>query len=132
MVASKNAGTAWILLVEPSATLRRALQRALATGPYRVVATTSYEAGLHQLKGSGASPPAAVLIGHPAHPTSASNELFAALYQPEYLAVAVMVFAPAASADAFDWVARRTRAALLLWEEYADCLDCIKRLTVSA
>jgi diguanylate cyclase (GGDEF)-like protein/PAS domain S-box-containing protein len=129
-VASENAGTEWILLVEPSATLRRALQRALATGPYRVVAATSYEAGLHQLTGPGAaSPPVAVLIGFPAHPTGASNELFAALYQPDYLAVAVMVFAHAASADVFDWVARRTRAALLLWEEYADCLDGIKRLT---
>lgn len=131
-MAQESSGSGWALVVESSATLRRALQRALAAGPYRVVSTASYEEGLQRLRESVASPPVAVLVGFPVESTNASDAFLAELHMPERLGVAAVVLTHAATAAAFDWVARRTRAALLLWEEYAGCLESIKRLTAPA
>jgi len=131
-LAQDGNGSGWTLVVESSATLRRALQRALAAGPYRVVATASYEEGLQRLRESAATPPVAVLVGFPVESTHAADALLAELHMPERLGVAAVVFTHAATAAAFDWVARRARAALLLWEEYTGCLESIRRLTAPA
>ncbi len=128
-LAADNGGSEWALVVESSATLRHALQRALSIGPYRVVAAATYEEGLRQLSAATASPPAAVFVGFPLESSRASDELFAELHLPERLGVATVVLTHAATADAFQWVARRARSALLLWDEYRGCLDSLRRLT---
>lgn len=128
-MTKETVGSGWLLVVEPSATLRRALERTLADGPYTLVIVASYEAGLKELKEpQSGSPPLAALVGYPAHPATSSDHLLAALRQAAHLSTAVILFAHAATTEAFDWVARRPSAALLLWEDYADCLDSLKRL----
>ena len=129
-MAQESSGYEWALVVEPSATLRRALQRSLAAGPYRIVATASYEDGLRELNESaGTRAPAAVLLGFPLQTTQASEALLADLHLPKCRGVAVIVLAHAAIAAALDLVARRPRAALLLWEDCAGSLHSLKRLT---
>lgn len=120
-------------MVEPSATLRRAVARLLASDPWRLSITGEFDAGLAELKEPGDGvPPAAVLLGVPAHPTIHSDELLAALRQPEHLRTAVVLFAHAATPEVFDWVARRPRAALLLWDDYTEGLEAVRRLLVPA
>lgn len=123
----------WALVVEPSATLRHALERVLQEGGYPVTAVATYEAGLKELKEPQAgSAPVAVLLGYPVSATTASDELLAALRQPEHLSTVVLLFADPSSTEAFDWVARRPRAAFLLWDNYADSLFRLMQLRDSA
>jgi len=118
-----------VLVVEPSATLRRALARLLAAGGLRLSVTETFDAGLAELKEpAGGAAPEAVLLGVPAHSTVHSEELLSALRQPEHLGTAVVLLAAAATPDVFDWVARRPRAALLLWDDYAEALPTLRRL----
>ncbi|MBI3900478.1 MAG: EAL domain-containing protein [Gammaproteobacteria bacterium] len=125
---STNA-TGWVLVVEPSATLRHALQRLGNEAKYPFFVVTSYEAGLAELKEpkSGA-PPIAALIGYPSQLTTASDELLAALRQPQHLATAVILLTHAATTETFDWVARRPGSAMLLWDDYSGCLTTLERL----
>jgi diguanylate cyclase (GGDEF)-like protein/PAS domain S-box-containing protein len=133
VVARKSSEAEWALVVEPSATLRHALLRALAAGPYRVVAAASHEDGVYGLRRSRAKrPPTAVLIGYPVHPSGAADELLAVLQQPEHLGVAAILLTHGPTSSALDWVTRRGRAALLLWDECAGCLDSIQRLLTAA
>src|SRR5581483_8914277 len=54
------------------------------------------------------------------------------LREPRFQPAAVLLLAPAADADALDWIARRERAALLLWEDHADCAARIAELIADA
>ncbi len=127
------AESGWVLVVEPSATLRRALERALKHGPHRVTAVPSYEAGLKELKEpSGGTAPLAVFAGYPIHPATGSDHLLAALRQAEHLSIAVVLLAHAATPEGFDWVARRPCSALLLWEDHADCLENLTQLRAAS
>ena len=121
----------WVLVVESSATLRHALQRALADADYALCVVGSYDAALKELKEPQRGvEPLAVVVGCPAHPTTASDELFAALRQPEHLSIAVVLLTHTATSDAFDWLARRPQAELLLWDDYVDCPAALARLFV--
>jgi len=122
---SVNAGE--VLVVEPSATLRHALRRQLVRRGFVVHTATSYRTGLEHQRRGGAT---AVIIGLPAQSCPASEALLQAMTdrsdQP------LVLLAPAPRPEVFAWVARRPRTALLLWDDYTDCGECLARLLTPA
>jgi diguanylate cyclase (GGDEF)-like protein/PAS domain S-box-containing protein len=128
-VSENNNESRGVLVVEQSATLRHAMQRLLSEAGYRLCVVGSYEAALKELKEPHLGGELrAVVAGFPAHPSTASDELFAALRQPQHLPTAVVLLAHAATIETFDWVARRPGAALLLWDDYVNCAETLTRL----
>ena len=123
-----------VLIIEMSATLQHAVRRLLKASGHTVTTARTYEEGLERLKDRNAVRQyAAVIFGHPAEPSRHANELLTRLNLPDYRDLPVLVLAHATDTSLLDWTARRARTALLLWDDHADCVDCLsKLLTASA
>lgn len=122
-----------VLIIEMSATRQHAVRRLLKARGYTVSVAKTYQDGLQRLRDrGGANHYAAVILGCPPHPYPQADEVMSLLCRSDYRDLAVLVLAHATDAVMFDWVARRARTALLLWDDYADCVGCLaKLLTVS-
>ncbi len=122
-----------IAVVEPSATLRHAVQRLLDARGYEAIAMPDYQSAARAL---GAARDelrfSAVVVGIPLHPLEPARALLALLESPRLRGIATLILAHKAEPDIFDWVARRDRSALLLWDDYGDCIDCLSRLLAPA
>jgi len=117
-----------ILIIERSATLRHAVQLTLqARGGYNAETATNLIDGFVELT-SAPEHYSAVVIGIPAHDQDQCTNLLKLLKTPAYRRPAVVILAHSAEPYLFDWVARRPRSALLLWDDYADCPGCLKKL----
>ena len=114
-----------VLVVEPSATLRHALRRQLVRRDFVVHTATSYRTGLEHLQRANAT---AIIVGLPTQPTDASDALLNALIHTDHAERPLVLLAHAPRAEIFAWVARRPRTALLLWDDYSDCSDCLARM----
>jgi diguanylate cyclase (GGDEF)-like protein/PAS domain S-box-containing protein len=117
------------LLIEPSATLRHLLRRSLAArADFQLVEATTFDAGLLQL--TRATPPdfSAVILGSPPDEHPPAQAVLAELKRGKARAVAMLILVHAADAAAFDWTARRSRTALLLWDDHMECAACLDRL----
>lgn len=123
-----------VLIIEMSATLQYAVRRLLRASGHTVTTARTYEEGLERLKDRNAVRQyAAVIFGHPAEPNRHANELLTRLRLPDCRDLPVLVLAHATDTSMLDWTARRARTALLLWDDHADCVDCLsKLLTASA
>ena len=123
-----------VLIIEMSATLQHAVHRLLKASGYTVTSATTYEEALEHLKDRNPVRQfAAVIFGHPAEPDRHANELLMRLRLPDCRDLPVLVLAHATDTSLLDWTTRRARTALLLWEDHADCIDCLSKLmTVSA
>lgn len=121
--STQNAGE--VLVVEPSATLRHALRRQLVRRGFVAHTTTSYRTGLEHLRRSGT---AAVVVGLPTQTCDASDALLQALTDSARADQPLVLLAPVPRSEIFAWVARRPRTALLLWDDYTECGDCLARL----
>ena len=123
-----------VLIIEMSATLQHAVRRLLKASGHTVTTARTYEEGLERLKDRNAVRQyAAVIFGHPAEPSRHANELLTRLNLPDYRDLPVLVLAHATDSSILDWTTRRARTALLLWDDHADCVDCLsKLLTASA
>ena len=118
-----------ILVIEPSATLRHAVRKLLAPRGHEIVLSSTYTSGLQQLRESSEHYSfAAVILGFPLDAHAQTDELLSALKSPDYADTGVLILAHNADPMTFHWVARRERAALLLWDDYTDCVDCLHKL----
>jgi diguanylate cyclase (GGDEF)-like protein/PAS domain S-box-containing protein len=118
-----------VLIIELSATLQHAVSRLLKAHGYAVAVVRTYEDGLQRLRDTNAvCQYAAVIFGHPLHPHRHANEIQLLLRGPDYYKLPVLVLAHDTDADMLDWIARRSRTALLLWDDYADIAGCLSKL----
>ncbi len=118
-----------LLIIEASATLRHALQKMLRQRGYPVTSVASYEAGLQLMRHPALLHDyAAVIVGFPLHAPALADELLGLLRGEAHKQLPVLILAHSAEAHTFDWVARRARSALLLWDDYTDCVDCLRKL----
>jgi len=117
-----------ILLIEPSATLRHALQRVLERRGFAVVPIKSYDVAAERLRGPVAPVYRAILFGYPVHPTEQTESLLEAMRGARLRESAVLILAHHAEPAIFDWVARRAHSAMLLWDDYTECGDCLSKL----
>ncbi len=118
-----------VLIIEMSATLQHAVRRLLKARGYHVTAVRTYEDGLQRLQDNKtAHQYAAIIFGHPLHFHPHADRLQSLLQQPDYRNLAVLVLAHATDAAMLDWVARRARTALLLWNDYTDSVGCLSKL----
>ncbi|MBI3777384.1 MAG: EAL domain-containing protein [Gammaproteobacteria bacterium] len=118
-----------VLIIEKSATLQHAVRRLLRARGHAVTTARTYEEGLLRLKDrSAVSQYAAVIIGHPVDSNRQANELLTRLRLPDCKDLPVLVLAHVTDQTMIEWTTRRPRTALLLWDDYADCADCLSRL----
>lgn len=118
-----------ILIIERSATLRHAVQLMLQSkAGYSIDAVTNLAEGYSELRDHDAHKYAAIVIGFPAHDQGEGIELLKLLKRPRFRDVAVLLLAHSADPSLLDWVARRHRSALLLWDDYSDCPVCLHKL----
>jgi diguanylate cyclase (GGDEF)-like protein/PAS domain S-box-containing protein len=122
-----------VLIIETSATLQHVVRRQLRGRGYVISLVDSYQEGLDLLTHKDALQNfAAVIIGFPPHPHPKVEELLRLLRRPEYQTLAVLILTRKAGSALFDWVTRRSGTALLLWEDHADCIDCLGKLMAPA
>ncbi len=122
-----------VLIIEMSATLQHAVRRLLKVRGYTVAVAKTYADGLQRLHDrSGADRFAAVIFGHPQHPHPQADEVMSLLRRSDNRDLAVLVLAHATDAVMLDWAARRARTALLLWDDYTDCIGCLAKLLTTA
>ena len=123
-----------ILIVESSATRLHVLRRVLSARYPQLRPARTTEDALQQLRNLAQSgtPPTAVLISLDPVPSSQTDELLALLCEPVWTPMAVLLLVHSAQPDLVDWVARRARSAILLWEDFTDSADCLDKLLVPA
>ena len=122
-----------LLIIEASATLRHALQKMLKQRGYSVTSVASYEAGLQLVRNPALLHDyAAVIVGFPLHAPALADELLGLLRGEAHKELPVLILAHSAEAHSFDWVARRARSAFLLWDDYTECVDCLRKLIGAA
>lgn len=118
-----------VLIIEASPTLRHALQRLLKQRGYPVTSVANYEAGLQLVRNPTLLKDyAALVLGYPLHAPAIADELLGVLRESQDSELAVLVLAHGTEPHTFDWVARRARSALLAWDEYTHCVDCLRKL----
>jgi diguanylate cyclase (GGDEF)-like protein/PAS domain S-box-containing protein len=115
-----------ILVVERSATLRLVLVKLLKKHGYRVDAASDFQQGLELLQHSAnAARHDGVVLGWPVHTDPVADELLALLSEERGNNRAVLIMAQEAEPAMRKWVAQRARTALVLWENYAEALECL-------
>ncbi len=122
-----------VLVIESSATLRHAVQKMLKQRGYPVTPVASFEAGLQFLRN-----PAllngydALIVGIPLHAPPEADELLELLKGEALADLPAVILAHNAEPHTFDWVARRAGSAFLLWDDYVDLVDCLRKLLSAA
>ena len=118
-----------VLIIELSATLQHAVRRLMKAQGYAVSVVRTYEEGLQRLRDAGAMRDySAVIFGHPLHPHPSANEIHNLLRKPENAKLPVVVLAHDTDTDMLEWISRRARTALLLWDDYTDITGCLAKL----
>ena len=115
-----------ILIIEPSATLRRALTKQLQ-GAYGVEEADGYEAGLRRLADAPGDLQA-VLFSWPAHSNPHTDDLLAVLGEAPLAGLPVAILAQDADATLLDWVSGRAHTALLSWEAFQESRASLDKL----
>jgi diguanylate cyclase (GGDEF)-like protein/PAS domain S-box-containing protein len=119
-----------VLFVEQSATLRYILGKALHKHGYRCTEVPSFlqARGYLEEKHNTDEVFEAVIIGWPGPGQHNATKFLRYLHAPEYRALAVLIMADEADRQTLNWVNHQPRAALVLWENYPEALDALKRL----
>jgi diguanylate cyclase (GGDEF)-like protein/PAS domain S-box-containing protein len=116
-----------LLVVEPSATRHHVLRRALHPFGYVLDWVREADAALERVQ-AGRTPYAALLLGLPEPGAAETPELLDWLRRREFRDLPLLLLAHTACAETLDWVAKREQSALLLWDDHADCANCLERL----
>lgn len=114
-----------VLVIEPSATQRRALERLLETRGMTVSGVPDYETGLSALALERWS---AVVLGCSTTVDGAAKKLLETLAVAGMEDTAVLVLSHEAHPRIFEWVAQRPHSALLQWADYVDSAECLERM----
>lgn len=118
-----------ILIIEPSATLRRVAAKALARENHAIDEAVSFETGLESLRGD--VPFDAVLIGWPLHTHPAADEILATLGAPHLADVAVVVLGEIQDSAVRTWTTHRPHTSMLQWDQHQELADALRTLLAS-
>lgn len=123
-----------VLLLEPSATRRRALRGLLAARGYQVSELAGYDQALALLPrlADATSDLRALVLGWPELPDAASEAVFQRLRDDDLEHVAVLLLAENNEGGAVNWMMKRASSALLLWSDYSECGEALGRLLAPA
>jgi diguanylate cyclase (GGDEF)-like protein/PAS domain S-box-containing protein len=128
-----GAAPAPILVIDSSATRQYVLRRVLAGRFPHIIPCRTPSAAVERLcQASTAARPAAILLGLELVPPAYADELLALVCRPDFRDLAVLLLAHVAEPATVEWVARRARSAILLWEDFTDSAECLEKLLVPA
>jgi diguanylate cyclase (GGDEF)-like protein/PAS domain S-box-containing protein len=119
---------AQLLLIEASATRRRALSSMLQTHGHTLQIVSSYVDGIATLANVTPETHQAIAISWPDYSDHRADELFAQLRTKEWQNVPVLVLADSTEAGAVHWLMKRPATSLLLWSDYSDAPAAIHKL----
>jgi diguanylate cyclase (GGDEF)-like protein/PAS domain S-box-containing protein len=119
-----------VLLLEISATRRRAMRTLLAAKGFEVSELADYAQALPVLQrlGSGSAEFRGIAIGWPEYAYPHADEVFALLRQDEFEHLAVLILADTNDGAAVNWMMKRPSTGLLLWSDYSECADAMRKL----
>jgi diguanylate cyclase (GGDEF)-like protein/PAS domain S-box-containing protein len=119
-----------ILLLETSATRRRAMHTLLAAKGFQVSELSEYDQALPLLERLGSTPAGfrGLVIGWPEHADPQADEVFARLRQDEFEHLAVLLLADTNDGAAVNWMMKRASTGLLLWSDYSECAEAMAKL----
>lgn len=116
-----------LLLIEPSATLRRVLAKQLDNAGYQVQAVAAAEEGLGALR-APETPIDAVVLGWPAYADTASRELLEQLADGTEHDRALALVAHHTETEALAWARPRANTIALTWDEIGRLPEELARL----
>jgi diguanylate cyclase (GGDEF)-like protein/PAS domain S-box-containing protein len=116
-----------VLMIEASATRRRALSSMLAAKGFEVQVLSSYTDGLQALtqQRDGFQ---AVVLSWPEYSDHRAEEVFTLLRARDWQSLPTLVLADSTDAGAVNWLMKRPTAALLLWGDYSDAPEALHKL----
>ena len=117
-----------VLLIEASATRRRALSTMLTQKGYEVAIIATYAEGLSTLSSIERESYAALVVSWPEYSDHRADDIFALLRARDWIALPVLVMADSTDAGAVNWLMKREATALLLWSDYSDAPDALNKL----
>jgi len=119
-----------VLLLEPSATRRRAVRGLLTARGFQVTEIGTFEQALEVLPrlADSTSDIRALVMGWPDMPDGNSDILLNRLREDDLEHFAVLVLAERNDAGAVNWMMKRASTALLLWSDYSECADALGKL----
>lgn len=119
-----------VLLIETSATLRHAAKKLLETSGYQVAEISSFSEGLTQIAGlDNGNEFDAVCLGWPNKTDDIADELFASLNETHNKHLGVVVLTHEADSAKLAWVTKRSKTALVLWDNHAEIIEALNSLT---
>ncbi|MCQ4166248.1 GGDEF/EAL domain-containing response regulator [Tahibacter harae] len=123
-----------VLLLEASATRRRAVRSLLAPRGYDLTEASDYAQALEVLRRQGETVSAlrAIVLGWPELADGLADQLFALLRHEEFEHLAVLLLADSNDSGAVNWMMKRPSSALLLWTDYSECADALGKLLAPA
>lgn len=117
-----------ILLIEASATRRRALSTMLAQKAFDVRVLASYGEALNALAHPDQSGSDAIVVSWPEYSDHRADDLFAMLRSRTWQGLPVLLLADSTDGGAVNWLMKRPASALLLWSDYSDAPDALNKL----
>ncbi len=117
-----------VIVVEASPTRQHVLRRVLQKRFKRIVTCRTPVAAIEQLRSKEHPQPAALLLGLEVAPQPYTDELLALLQNRTHENLAVLLLAHSAEAHIVKWVSNRMRSAVVLWEDFTDCAECLNKL----
>lgn len=123
-----------VLLLEPSATRRRAVRSLLAARGFQVTELSAFDQAVELLPrlADATRDVRAILFGWPDIPDAGSDVILDRLRHDEFEHLAVLVLAERNDAGAVNWMMKRPGTALLLWSDYSECGDALIKLVAPA
>lgn len=126
--AELSGGMDQVLLIEASATRRRALSGMLAQRHFEVIVVPNFAEALALLAKSDRQTYAALIVSWPEYSDHRADEVFALLRARDWFELPVLVMADSTDAGAVTWLMKRPATALLLWSDYSDASDALDKL----
>ena len=117
-----------LLLVEASATRRRALSTMVQAKGFEVSVLASYADGLSALSAQDRSQYQALVISWPEYSDHRADDIFTLLRARDWQALPVLVLADSTDAGAVNWLMKRPATALLLWSDYSEVPEALNKL----
>ena len=119
-----------VLLIETSATLRHAAKKLLESSGYGVLEAHSFSKGLADISGLDTKAKFdAVCLGWPNKTDDVADELFASLDESQNKHLGVVVLSHEADSAKLAWVTRRSKTALVLWDNHSEIIEAIESLS---
>jgi diguanylate cyclase (GGDEF)-like protein len=118
-----------LLLIEPSATRRRALVAMLQTKGHEVLAQASYVEGLAVVSlGPEHHPVDLVVISWPEYADQRATNIFQNLKNGDWRKTPVLIMADSTDAGGVSWLMKRPTTSLLMWSDYSDAPEAVTKL----